>query len=203
MPFTKTFANGQTLTSSAMAPDDLNKILQTLALAVLDIDPTQDAQAYSKVRVAWTTQPGFTFSDDVVSIQTKERDDAYSKIRDRKYTPNDGVSAVQTDTYSRTWEATFVCYGPNGFANASLIKSAMNLDFVHDTLKASALALVTDFGAVVRAPELRDGQWWQRSDWRVRIYERVTESLTVPTVASVEVKLYSDLHGLVADIRTP
>jgi hypothetical protein len=67
MPNSTTFPNGQTLVSSALSQNDLNKILQALTLQIFAIDPTTDPLAYSKVRVAWQGQPGWALSDDVCS----------------------------------------------------------------------------------------------------------------------------------------
>jgi hypothetical protein len=103
------------------------------------------------------------------------------------------------DTWTRIWQATFSLYGPNGFDRARLLKSAMTLDFTHDTLLASNLIVVPEFTATTRAPELFEGQWWDRSDVRLKLYELVTETLVVPSMASVETKFYTE-HGLLADI---
>jgi hypothetical protein len=202
MPTSSTFTNGQTLVSSALSEDDLNKILQALTLNVLGIDPASDTLAYSKVRVGWIAQPAFARTDNVVSITVTEEDGDYNKIRDRKYSANDASSVQQTDTFTRIWEARWQFYGPNGFDHARLLKSALTLSFTHDTLLASRLALVTRFPATTRAPELFEGQWWQRSDLKLSLYELVTETLVVNNITSAEVLVFN-AHGQVADVKAP
>jgi hypothetical protein len=198
MPNTTTFANGLVFTSSALATTDLDQIIQTLTLNIFGINPSTDPLAYSKVRVAWQAQPGFTFTDDICSIQTTEDDDAYS-IRDRALVVASSATVSQIDTFVRTWGVRWVLYGPSGFDRARLIKSALTLDWTHDELLASNLSVVTRWKRTIRAPEQRDGNWWPRADLSLQMYELVTESIVLPTIASVETKLFIE-RGQVADI---
>ncbi len=196
---TYTFSNGQTLVSSALAQGDLNAIVQTLTLGVLGINPATDALAYSKVRIGWIAQPAWAITDDVCSITATEQDADYNRILDRRYAWNDSASVRQNDTYTRVWQVKWVFYGPNGFDHARLLKSSMRLDFTHDTLLASNLTLTGNIPATMRAPELFEGQWWDRSDVKLSFYELVTESLVVNSIASVEIKVYNKT-GLVDDL---
>lgn len=202
MPTTSTFRNGLTLVSSALTQDEMNKLLQTLTLNVLGIDPDADPLAYSKVRIAWKTQPGFERGVDIVSIRATEKDGDYNRIRDRKYADTELGSVRQTDTYTRIWEVAWGFYGPNGFDRARLLKSAMALDFTHDLLLASKVALVTKYPATTRAPELFEGEWWERCDLKLTFYELITEQLVVNSITSAEVLVYNE-RGLVADIKAP
>jgi hypothetical protein len=199
MPSSYTFSNGQTLTSSALTPDAMNKVLQALLMSVLGIDPATDSLAYSKVRVAWVAQPAPARGDDICAIRATEQDGPYCKIRDRKYSVNDASSTLQTDTWTRLWEVLFSFYGPNAFEHARLFKSALTFRFTHDALLASALTAITGFAATTRAPDLRDGQWWERSDFKLQLYELVTETLVINNITSIEIRVYEET-GLVADI---
>jgi hypothetical protein len=201
MPTVSTFGNGQVFTSSALTEDALNQILQALTVSVLGIDPATDPKAYYKVRVAWQGQPGWPVTDDICAIRLSETDDPFTRVRDRKYAPNDSATLMLTDTFTRAWEASYSFYGPNGGDNARLLKSASTLDWFLNTLKASLLAVVPIRRAVVRNPELYQGNWWNRHDYRFTLYEFITETLTVPSIASAEVILYSNLSlTAVADV---
>lgn len=169
---------------------------------MLGINPSSDPLAYSKVRLEWPTggQPAFAITDDVAFLRTTEEDDQYNRIRDRQVTPHDSASLTTTDTYTRVWRVDWTCYGPTSFDNARLLKSGMLLDFSHGALAASNLYLVTDIPATTRAPELFQGQWWDRSDVHLRLNELVTETTTVASIATAEVRLYT-VSGLVADLN--
>jgi hypothetical protein len=200
---TYVFTNGQELVSTALTDDDVTKILQSLTLNVLGIDPATDPKAYYSVRVGWKAQPSFLITEDVVSIRVSEKDDPNNKQRDRKYLPQEAGSTIQqVDTFMRFWDCLWSFYGPNGFDHARLLKSALRLRFTHDTLIASQLTFVPRFTATLRAPELFEGAWWERSDVKLTLTELVTETLVINTIASVEVLLFTE-RGQVADIKAP
>jgi hypothetical protein len=194
-----TFPDGSVLTSSALAPGDLNQIVQSLVIQILGINPATDAKAYSKVRIGWIAQPAFGITDDVCTILCTESDDEYDRIRDRQVQPNTSGSVYLADTFTRVWQARLTLYGPNSFDHARLIKSALTLDWTHDALAASNLYLVTGLPATQRVPELFEGQWWERSDMEFKLNEQISESLTCAAIASSEVVLYSE-RGEQADL---
>jgi hypothetical protein len=49
-----------------------------------------------------------------------------------------------------------------------------------------------------RSPDLFQGQWWERVIMKAEFNEQITETLTVGTVGSVEVKVYTK-DGKLAD----
>jgi hypothetical protein len=201
MPNTTTFPNGQALISSALAPQAISTLLQTLTCQMLGINPATDSLAYSKVRLEWPQagQPGWGLGDDVCFVKCVEEDDSYNRIRDRRFGTQSG-SYGSTDTYTRVWRVSWALYGPNSFDNARLIKSALfSADFTHDTLAASSLYLVTDIPATRRAPEKFQNQWWDRSDLDIRLNEFVTETLAVNSISTAEVLVY-DHTGEIEDI---
>lgn len=197
-----TFPNGQVLTSLALTPQILSTLLQTLTCQMLGLDPAQDALCYAKVRLDWPTsgQPGWKVGDDVCFLQVTEEDDAYNRLRDRRVSPSNATSVVSRDTFTRVWRVSWSFYGPNSFDQARLVKSALlTLDFPAEQLAQANLYLVTDFPATTRAPEKFQGQWWERTDLSVKLNELVEETLTVPTISSVEVILENE-SGPVADL---
>jgi hypothetical protein len=174
--------------------------IQALVLNILGISVLTDADAYSKVRVGWISQPAWKRDQDICSIRTGETDDPINRIRDRKVLTNDSTTILLRDTYIRVWTAMLTFYGPNGFDNARLVKSAMNHTWTQEQLGAVGLSWIPEARATTRAPELFEGQWWDRSDLSLSFNELVTETLTVASsIASAEALLYSQ-HGLEADI---
>jgi hypothetical protein len=148
-----------------------------------------DANAYYNVRVGWqqTGQPAFLITDDICTITATLSDDDYNRIRNTIYSPNDVESLTQTTCYTRVWRIAFSLYGPNSFDHARLLKSAMFMGWAHDILGQNELYLVTNVSDPRRIPELADGQWWERSDFSVRLNELVTETITAAVIASAEV----------------
>jgi hypothetical protein len=151
-----------------------------------------DPNAWQKCRIAWQQrgQPGFSFGSDVVTIRVTEVEVEYNKTRNLTDTANDGFSITQTFTYQRTWRCFLSLYGPNGFDNARIIKSALFLDWSRDTLAVQNLYCLPDFARTVRVPELVDGQWAEMSSWEFQMNEGITEVITTPTVASVDVQTF-------------
>ena len=197
------FPNGQTLTSGALTQTAINTLLQVLTCQMLGIDPSIDLTAYSKVRLDWPTggAPGWGIGDDVAFIRTTEEDDVYNRLRDRVIGPLNSTVLNSTDTYTRVWRVSYSFYGPNSFDNARLLKSSLlSLDFAHDTLANANLYLVTDIPATTRNPEKYQGQWWERCDLSVKLNELITETLTVSSIQSAEVLLYTE-RGLVTDLH--
>lgn len=154
------------------------------------------------VRKAWPSDgaPAWKQGDDVAFVRCTEIDDWYNKVRDQGAEPNDAVSGLLVTEYTRVWRVFWEVRGPNSYTRASLLKSAMQLDFIHDSLAASNLYLRPDVSNPTRAPELEDGRWWNRTDLEMVFYEQVNESIVTSTVASIEVKVYNDA-GLQLDLE--
>lgn len=182
-----TAASGSTITILAPATATATGVPLTI------LDP----QAWQKVRIAWQQrgQPGFLFGSDVATIRCTEVEVDYNKTRNLTTTANDGVSVTQTYTYQRTWRIFLSLYGPNGFDNARMLKSALLLDWTHDILASLNLYCVPAFSRTIRVPELVDGQWQERSDWEFLLNEGITEHIVTATVASVEIETFVGQDG--------
>jgi hypothetical protein len=198
---TTNFPDGSSLVSSALTVDQLFSILQPVLTGALGIQFT-DPLAQSTIRKAWQTggAPAFGITDNIVSVQLTEEENEYDKIRDVSYQNNDQTTLNKTYSYTRVWRVLLVSRGPSGYDNLRVIKSALLLDWAHDTLAASDLYVVPAFRATLRVPEFSDGQVWERSDFNFSLYEGITESTVINAVASVEVKVYNEA-GLQLDIE--
>lgn len=195
-----TYPNGQVLTSSALTPVQIQAIFQSVVCTLLGIALNTPAANYA-VRTAWQTYgaPAYGITDDIVSIQCTEDNGEYNKIRDSLIAQNNSTSVSVNFEYTRIWRVALSVRGPNSFDNVRLIKSGLLLDFIHDTLAASNLFLVTTLNNGVRVPELENGQWWERTDVAFQFNEQVNESIVIPNVASVEVTINTE-NGVQSDI---
>ena len=165
-----------------------------------DIAIDSDANAFSKVRVAWQNQPAWKSpQDDIVTVMAVVTDDKYNRIRDVSVAPNDDTTILETTNYTRAWEMRFSIYGPNSVDNARLIKSNSRLPWFRDILSASNLYLVPNDADPIGVPENFNQQWWDRSDYRAKYYEAVQETITQQTVASAEVILEAAIGGYGSD----
>jgi hypothetical protein len=189
-----TGVNGTTITTNVAATAD-----GPAALTITDLN------AWDKVRPAWQRlgQPGYTTGQDLLSIECTEIFQDYNTIRNVVSKKNDGVSAISTYKYTRTWSVKFTTYGPNGFDNLRAIKSALFLPWARAVLATGNLYPQPNFERTLRVPEQFQGQWQERSEWRVLLNEAIAETITVPTGASVEIKTYVGQNGsseLISDI---
>lgn len=169
-------------------------------LIQLSATPTQNGSelinffdpAYNtRVRTSWQEKgsPAFGIEDDVLFIRCVLEPTAYT-IRDETLTVvpgTDGAILSKNRVYTRQWRLAFVAYGPNACDSIRLISSMLLEDFPHDTLAQSNLYLVPNTVTPTRNPELFEAQWWERWDWAAIFNEQVNESMTIPSVASIQV----------------
>lgn len=154
------------------------------------------------VRQEWPLKgsPAWDKTDDIAFLKAVETDDWYNKVRDQGAEGLDGISGQQVTEYTRVWRVSWVLYGPNAYQRATLLKSALLLDFIHDRLQAFNVFIVPDIGNPRRFRENTDAQWWERADIDIDFYEQVNESIVTPTVASVEVIVLDD-DGIKLDLN--
>jgi hypothetical protein len=155
---------------------------------------------YSQVRVEWPVSgaPAWRITEDICFLRVVEVQDDFELIRELAYPQRDAITLNRVLTYTRVWEATFAMYGPNCFDRVRMIKDAVQLDFDHDTLAASNLYLVTDMPASVYMPEEYQGNWWRRTDVKLRFNEFVTSVSQIPAMAGVDIAIELVKETLVA-----
>lgn len=199
MGTTVTYPNGQVLNTTALTPTSVQALLTTLTCGALGINPPD----YSKVRVFWQTQ-GQPFTpdpaEDVCYVSAVPQDGQYNKVRDRQEVNNAGnTEVIETTTYTKIWNLHYLFYGPSSSLHAQLVWSSTFIDYFTDQLELSNLYPVSDPKEPTRMPEEKNAQWWERADFDLEVYEKVTETLNYTIVQSVEV-LISNKDGQVADI---
>jgi hypothetical protein len=190
MPTVTNFPNGQTLTSSALTDDQMFALWQPFTCDMLGLASTDPSRQFT-VRQAWQSAgaPAWKIDENIISIRCTLESNWYDKVRDVITTKNSDISVISNIEYTRVWSIRFIGYGPNIFDMIRLVRSALLLDWTHDTLAVSSLYVMTELGTPVRNPELFEGQYWERTDLAIELYEQVNETLVAPSIASVEVLL--------------
>lgn len=201
--------SGQLVVASAL-PDGTQITGVNGASVVLSNKATQSIQqnatvtdplVWNKCRISWQEegQPGPDINSDTVTIRATTIDTDYSRLRDGVLLPSENNTSTQQDIFTRTWSVFFSLYGPNSLLNAKIIQSAfIKIPYVDYQLAASNLYVNPSIAETGRNPELFQGEWWERADLTVEFNEEITETLTVGTVGSVEVKIY-DKTGEIED----
>lgn len=187
------YPNGQTLTSTALTPKQINALMLQITCGMLGINPPD----YSLVRDSWQTQ-GQPFQDankDVCYVACVPHDVEYRLVRDRTYTtvpatPTVPEYVLETWTYTRGWRVGWTLYGPNSTDRARMLHSALFMDLFADQLSLNNLFPVPDMSTPVRVPENFNAQWFERAEFHCVMYEYVTETINSNIVKSVEISVY-------------
>ena len=138
------------------------------------------AEDFSTVRCGYQTQgqPAWKITDNVCIVSATEEEDEYNKNRDVVESQFDATHVLFTTTYVRVWLIQFTFYGPNSFTRARLTKSGMYYQDAHDLLALKNLYMLTATEALTRAPENFQGEWWERTDWKVKFNESVAKRVS-------------------------
>jgi len=167
----------------------IEDIFQNLSIRSLGLNPNAKA-SQKRVRISWPEKgaPAWKRDEDVAFLMVTYADDLITRQVDVSYGAADTENANRTVTYTRVVQVSWVCYGPNSFGDADLIRSSLFLPKITMELLASNMALITDVPMPVRTPELFNGQWWDRSSFFARFNEKVIRTTQVPYLQSAEVK---------------
>lgn len=185
-----TYANGQTLTSTALTQAQLLAAFQQLTCSLLGI-AADDPAANTAVRESFAQngQPAWLITDDVCFIRAVEEDGWYNAIRDEGVVSNSDGSLTKIREYTRIWRVFWNVWGPNCQDRTRIIKSGLLEDVGTEPLALINMYVQPDLPTPVWAPELEDGQWWKRTTFEAVFNEQVIETINVPTITSVEVKV--------------
>ena len=180
------------LISSAQTPKAMEALFQPLVAQILGFDPTGDPDtAFFAVRIGWQQegQPAWGVAENVCVIMASPEDDPFSRVRDNMYrmTGSPATSLTNEMGYTQVWKMRFVFYGPLGADNARRLVSTMSLDWVDAFLQASNIYAVPVWSRPVRAPELFERLWYERTDVELEFNEQVSESILETPAESVVV----------------
>ncbi len=169
--------------STVLLMTQIEDLFQSLVSQMLN---TTDQGA---VRIEWPTggAPGWPIDYDVCFLSINYDDDPYTQQMHVEYSENDSTTANADLVYTAALRVIFTFYGPNSFDNADLVRSSLFQEPYKTTLASNNLALITNVQMPTRAPELFNGQWWNRTTFFARFYELVTRNSTVPYIVSAPV----------------
>ena len=189
-----------------MTLSQLNELFQGLVIDMLGYEKTgspadYSEAAYTAVRLAWPTDgaPAWEIDDDVVFIRIMEHDEPINRQRETKLTAPTAFTLNEETTYTRVLELYLVFYGPNSFDRAQAIRDAFFYDEYHWQLAQDHIYMIPDVEAPRRAPELFQGQWWERTDVTFRFNEKVAKNRSINIIESAEFAVHND-DGLKADV---
>ena len=168
------------MADTVLTLEEIENIFQLMTAQILGLNVN------SGVRIAWPPEgaPSWKRTESVAFIRVTLADDPICQQREKVYT-NNAVNLDQALNYTLTPQIQFTVYGPNSFDNAELLRHALFLPENYATLSANNLYLITNVPIPIRAPELFNGQWWDRSDLTVNFNQAVTRRSTVEVITSV------------------
>lgn len=194
------------IATTPLVPKQIHAIMQNVTLLAMGRTSPFSKADFQFARIAWQQQgqPFGTISEDFIFVRCVEDDDNYNRIRDVELIQDGPTQLIEQMTYTRVWRCFWVAYGPNSFDNMRIMRSALHRPSqpIVDMLATGNLYFVTDPAAPTYAPEQKDGQWWERTDFSAQFNEGVTEQEIVSAVASVEVIVETE-KGVVADLEIP
>lgn len=176
------------MTDINLTLDQIKKVFSDLTFSMLGLDPTNDA---GKVRSEWPTtgSPGWKITDDITFFAINFDDDPITRQMDVTYSSLDDINLNQSLSYTRVIRVNWMCYGPNSFNNIDIIRSSLSQPDFISTLKSNNIALIMDLSMPTRAPELFNGQWWDRSSLYARFNELVVRSTPVPYIQTPNIQV--------------
>ncbi len=172
--------------------EELENTFQALIVSLLPgVDPNKG------VRLTWPQegQPGFEVTDSVVFLRVGFAPDPYTRLLELTYSAGSATTVAVSQNYTLVISLDLTFYGPGAFENADAVRAALFLPATAQVLAAQNLALVTDVPPPRRAPELFNGQWWERVDLSARFNEGVSRPSTVAAIASAPVTLVPQFPG--------
>ena len=170
--------------SSALFDDALDALLQGAVVGITGL-------AGSLVRPRWQA---------VVPKQPEPSVD-WCAIGVTDFTPMDYPAEIHDGTGNgsdtqQQWEEFSVLasfYGPNGSANASLLRRGLYVAQNREALQAQGIDLV-EAGKVITAPDLVNQQWVKRHDITIRLRRVVASTYPVLNILSADDILVTDNH---------
>jgi hypothetical protein len=176
-----------------LTKSEIEDIFQALTMRILNIPSTLNGRPINqdKVRISWPSAgaPAFKITDDVTFIQITPVNDPIVQQHDVEYSSKDSSTAYRKAAYTRVHQVRWTLYGPNSFDNADLLRHGLFLFDYFEYLAAQNIYLITYVQSPVRAPELFNGQWWERTDLYANFNEGVQRVSEVPYITSTNVQI--------------
>lgn len=186
---------------------ELEILFQDLVLNALGYSKTGSPSAYSDieysyVRVSWPTYgaPAWKVTEDVTFLRVAEDADPYNVQREDKFTRLGETTLNQEETRTKILSLSVICYGPNSWDNAELIRNKFFGEEIKYLLGKEKIYMLPDIDSTPqRRPESFNNQWWERVDVEFRFNEKIAVNETIDSIGSAEILIYSQ-ESLEADI---
>lgn len=119
-----------------------------------------------------------------------------SSIEPTDYPTEDHDGTGNGSDVQQAWEEFTVLasfYGPNGMANASLLRRGVYVPQNREALQVAGIDVV-EAGTTTPAPDLINQQWIRRYDIPVRLRRKVQSIYPVLNLASADDSIVTDTH---------
>lgn len=168
---------------------DIEDLIRSATLEILGLPDNSTTK--KRIRMSWPTDgaPSWTITEDVAFLRVYEVNDQYNRQKDTTYRSNNDSSLIQTEAYTRIIGVDWIIYGPNSFDDADTIRNGLTSS---ETLRNNNMHLILDRPSAMRAPELYNGQWWERSNLTAYFNHRVSREYTIPTIEAAQVILKTE-----------
>lgn len=166
----------------------LEKLIWRATIICLGLDPDDKRpEVQGRVRKSWpgadTGNPNWQRDEDVVFLRITPSADPYGNIYDEDYYGSDSEGGTETVGYHRSWQISWVCYGPGSDRDASMIRVGILRDAVRSYLLRHNVAIQPGIPEPIRIPEPDEtGEWWERCDLSAEAYEYVRETFLAEIV---------------------
>jgi hypothetical protein len=153
----------------------LERMMWRATVLCLGLNPNDEATS-RRVRRSWPTYnasgsaPGWARAEDVCFVRVMNSSDPYGQLQETLLRDN-GRRVI---TRVRPLDVLWICYGQTSWDDCERIRRRILADDVKALLRGAALYPLPHMAEPVRAPELFEGEWWERSDLTAQFYERIS-----------------------------
>jgi hypothetical protein len=150
--------------------------------------------AAKRVRRGWPTYnasgsaPAWNWDENRCFIRVMNGSDPYGQLQENLLLENGRRVTVRT----RPLEVLWICYGQSAWEDCETIRRRVLESDIKARLRASALYPLPHIAEPVRAPELFEGAWWERSDLRAQFYERIRIEEAYPGLEAARVLIKTE-----------
>lgn len=145
-------------------------------MIALSNDPDSESQDVQKrVRISWplreTGNPNWKREDSTTFIRITPVTDGAGTNTDVSYDPDEG-GMIEKHRYYRCYEVYYIIYGDTAFSTVDALRDGLLRQPIREYLAAHNLAWISGITEPVRSAEQDgSGEWWNRFDLRVQLYE--------------------------------
>ena len=168
----------------------IEDLLWRATILCLGLDPDDESEETQKrVRISWpsaeTGSTNWLRDENVVFLRLAPSTDPYGNILDEDSYQEGKRGGAEVIGYHRTWQVTWVCYGPDSDRDANMIRHGILRDAVRAYLREHSFVVQPGIPEPIRMPEPDEtGEWWERNDVTADAYEYITQEYAAELVAS-------------------